>query len=134
MAGKESGSGLDGCRVLIIEDESLVSMFIEDTLADIGCTVVGVAAELEEALSKISALSFDVAVVDLNLNGTRTYPAAEALAHRRVPFVFSTGYGATGIPDAFRNVPIIQKPFQERDLQGALTKALSLHSPRSPPS
>lgn len=127
-------NSLAGLRVLIIEDESMIAMMIEDTLAVLGCTVVGVASRLKEAMSKISSLSFDVVILDVNLNGSQTYPVAEALAGRAIPFVLATGYGAGGVPEAFRGVPILAKPFQQRDLQRSLAAALagSPHSGASP--
>ena len=125
-AGEERG--LAGLRVLVVEDESLICMLIEDMLADIGCTVAAIASELDDATSKISKLSFDAAILDVNLNGSQTYPAAEALTQKHIPFVFSTGYGAAGIPEMFRGVPTIEKPFQESDLRKALTAALARQS------
>lgn len=121
MTGPQSVRDL---RVLIIEDESLISMLIEDTLADIGCTVAGIASELDEAMSMVSSMSFDVAILDVNLNGARVYPVAEILSERQIPFVFSTGYGAKGVPEAFRRIPIVAKPFRDQDLKKALSEAV----------
>ena len=112
-------------RILVVEDESLVAMLIEDILVDIGCIVADIASRLEEAVSKASSLVLDAAILDVNLDGFQTYPVAEVLERRRIPFVFSTGYGATGIPEAFQDVPIVGKPFQQEDLKRALTLALA---------
>lgn len=117
---------LAGLRVLIVEDESLVTMLIEDTLADIGCVVADVASKLEEAIEKASSLDFDIAILDVNLNGDQTYPIAEELARRGIPLVFATGYGAAGLPEQFRAAPILAKPFQQSDLERALTEALAV--------
>jgi len=125
MSDSELARGdLSDCRVLVIEDESLVAMLIQDTLADIGCEVVGVASRFDDAFAKAESLSFDVAILDVNLNGRQTFPIAEALAERRRAFVFSTGYGAASVPASFQNMPILQKPFQQRDLEQALRAAL----------
>jgi CheY-like chemotaxis protein len=116
---------LRGVRVLIVEDESLVTMLIEDIL---GCQIVGIASDVEDALMKSSEHEFDVAVLDVNLNGSRSFRVAERLSELQVPFVFSTGYGSSGLPAAFRDCPIIVKPFQDQDLREALVAA-----PRSKP-
>jgi CheY-like chemotaxis protein len=116
---------LKGLRIFIVEDEFLVLMLIEDTLADIGCVVAGTAARLEEAIANAASLDFDLALVDVNLNGVRAYPLAEMLVNRGIPVLFVTGYGEFGVPDNFRRIPVLSKPFQQRDLERALAKALA---------
>src|SRR5450755_3793242 len=81
-----------GRRVLVVEDEMIVAWLLQDMLADLGCVVVGPAASINEALVMIDAEAFDVAVLDVNLNGKMSYPIADVLASRGVPFLFSTGY------------------------------------------
>jgi CheY-like chemotaxis protein len=117
---------LSGRRVLIIEDESMVTMLIEDTLADIGCEVAGTASRLDEARKKASSLCFDVVILDVNLNGRHTYAVAEILIRRGIPFLFATGYDNLDLPEPFRDVPILAKPFRERDLEEALLAALKV--------
>lgn len=114
-----------GLRVLIIEDESMVAMLIEDMLADLGCTIAGVASRLDEAMGKVSSLAFDAAILDVNLNGSLTHPVAEALVERGTPFILATGYGASGVPETLRRVPVLTKPFYQRDLEQALAAALA---------
>jgi CheY-like chemotaxis protein len=111
-------------RILIVEDEALVAMLIEDTLLDLGCTVVSVVSTLDEALARVSSLEFDAAILDVNLNGCKSYPVAFALAAKSVPFLFSTGYGLVAIPDALRDVPVLAKPFEPADLERTLATAL----------
>jgi len=118
-------SELAGLRVLVIEDESFVLMLLEDTLAEIGCEVAGTASRVGEALDKVGSLSFDVAILDVNLNGSQTLEVAARLAQAGVPFVFATGYGATGLLSHFDGVQILQKPFQQSDLEHALRAALA---------
>jgi CheY-like chemotaxis protein len=116
---------LTGRRVLVIEDESMVTMLIHDTLADIGCEVVGSASRFDDALAKAKSLPFDIAILDVNLNGRQTFPIAEALSERGVPFVWATGYGAGGLPESHQKVPVLPKPFQLSDLEQALKAALA---------
>jgi len=118
--------GLAGRRVLVVEDESMVTMLLQDFLEDMGCEVAGVASRLKEALEKIDALAFDVAILDVNLNGQQTLPVAQALLARGRAIVFATGYAATSVPPELRAVPILQKPFQQQDLERALRAALKI--------
>jgi CheY-like chemotaxis protein len=113
-----------GRKILVVEDEMMVAMLIEDMLGDLGCETVGPVGRLEEALSMAEQCSVDAAVLDVNLNGRETYPVAEALQRRGIPFIFATGYGAAGLSQRFRDAPTLQKPFQERELARLLAEAL----------
>jgi CheY-like chemotaxis protein len=123
---EQSPAGVAGLRVLIVEDEALVSMLLEDMLADHGCEVAGVASRLSQALemARDPALAFDAAILDVNLSGEPIFPVAEALAARGKPFVFATGYGAGGLPEGWRNRPTLQKPFNHADVGKALAEAV----------
>lgn len=107
---------LSGLRVLVVEDEVTISLLLEDMLLDLGCEVVGPAARLQVAKGLVEKEQLDLAILDVNVAGEPIYPVVEALAQRGVPFVFSTGYGAAGIDDAYRNRPVLQKPFVQADL------------------
>ena len=109
-------------RVLIVEDEVLISILIEDALADLGIEVAGDAGTLEEALTHAEAGNFDCAILDLHIKGKDVFPVAEALAARGVPFVFATGYGQSGLPEQYRARPVLQKPFKAPELERALAK------------
>jgi CheY-like chemotaxis protein len=116
---------LAGRRVLVIEDESMVMMLLQDMLEDIGCVVVDAASRFQEAIEKARSLTFDVAILDVNLNGERTFPIAEVLAERGVRFVFATGYGVANLPPDFSERPVLQKPFQQQELERVLRAALA---------
>jgi CheY-like chemotaxis protein len=116
---------LSGRRVLVVEDESLVTMLIQDTLAEMACELIGVASRYTDAIEMAKSLSFDVAIVDVNLNGQTSFAIADSLAERGVPFVFATGYDKETLPAQFRAVPIVQKPFQKRHLERALRAVLT---------
>ena len=113
----------------MVEDESLVIMLVEDALTDMGCTIAGVASRFDDAVVKARTLAFDIAILDVNLNGLRTFPIAEILRARGIAFVFATGYGAGSVPEPLSGVPILQKPFATRDLREAVHTALGLPSP-----
>ena len=111
---------LKGLRVLVVEDEMMVSMLIEDMLSDMGCTVVGPASRLDEAMELAQAGGIDCAVLDVNLGGQPIFPVADLLRERGCPFAFATGYGDAGLRDADRGTPVLQKPFREGDLARVL--------------
>ena len=117
---------LKGLKVLVVEDESMVSMLMEDMLQDLGCTVVGTVARFDEALRlATNDPAFDVALLDVNLNGRQTFPIAEQLAARGVRFIFATGYGEGILPPSLQGGPILQKPFELEALQKALRRAMA---------
>ena len=106
-----------------MEDESLVSLLIEEFLDELGYHVVGTAAELGQALAMSRSLDLDFVVLDLNLDGELSYPIAKVLKERGVPFLFATGYGQAALPQDLRGVPVLPKPFRREDLETALTQA-----------
>jgi CheY-like chemotaxis protein len=118
-----SGGDLSGLRVLVVEDEAAISLLLEDMLLDFGCQVIGPAARLAAALETLAREKVDLAILDVNVAGEPIYPVAEALAQRAIPFVFSTGYGSAGIRDAYRDRPVLQKPFAQNDLKQKLLLA-----------
>ena len=109
-------------RVLIVEDESLLLMLLEDLLPDMGYEVAGSAATVDEALASLEHLQVDLALVDVNLGGTESFPVADALAARGIPFLFTTGYGALGLPERYAQASVLQKPFRRQDLDAALLR------------
>jgi CheY-like chemotaxis protein len=130
MDGRTMSSGLSGRRVLVVEDEVMVSWVLEDMLAELGCEVVGPAARVSQALAMVEAETVDLAVLDVNLNGQKSFPVADALVARGVPFVFSTGYNKDSIPDTYKVFPIMQKPYDQANLSLALASLLSIEKTR----
>jgi CheY-like chemotaxis protein len=122
----EADEPLSGAKVLVLEDETLVSMMVEDMLLDLGCEVVGPFAKLDQALAFVASADgqIDAALLDVNLGGVRSFPMAEALADKGVPFVFTTGYDESGLPDIWRGRPTLRKPFMMGEMADALRKAL----------
>lgn len=116
---------LKGRVVLLVEDESLVSMLAEDVLQEAGCDV-RLAMRLADALRIATEAELDVAVLDVNLGGGDTsYPVAEVLAERGVPFLFATGYDWAGIDQRFQNCRWLQKPYAPRALLQEIAAAAS---------
>ena len=104
-------------RVLLVEDEALVAMMIQETLAEFGFQVIGPVASASEALAAAREAQFDAAVLDINLGDGMVYTVAEILSKRGVPFVFVTGYDADSVDSRFAGVPILQKPIERNMLQ-----------------
>ena len=118
---------LSGRRVLLVEDEALVAMLLETILEDMGCIPVGPAGTVEDGLAMVAdPAPLDAALLDVNVVGHQVFPVAEALKARGVPFVFSTGYGEGGLPEAWRGQATIQKPFTEAAVREALMKAMGV--------
>ena len=109
----------------------LVLMAIEDMLADLGCTSISVAGNIEKALDLIASKSFDLATLDVNLDGQRSYPVAQALSDLGVPFAFSTGYGEHGVGEGFGGRPVLDKPYNDSQLIKVLTALLAEGDPPS---
>jgi two-component SAPR family response regulator len=113
---------LNGIRVLVVEDDFLVSLLFEDLLTSVGCIVLGPVPRLPEALAAAAVEKCDAAVLDINLAGEWVYPVAALLAKRNVPFIFVTGYGYDAIPREYSGQPRLVKPFTAAQLNSALAK------------
>ena len=113
---------LQGLKVLVVEDEMMVSMLIEDMLGDLGCTVVGPASRIEEAFELAKSAEIDCAVLDVNLGGQPIFPLADVLREKGAPFAFATGYGDAGLREVDKGTPVLQKPFRESDLARILSE------------
>src|SRR5947208_5895582 len=88
----------------------MIAMRVEDVLGELGSTMAAAAGRIEDALEAAKTAEFDVAVLDVNLQGQNTAAVAEALAARSLPFVFATGYGAHGMPRSEEHTSELQSP------------------------
>lgn len=112
-------------RILVVEDEAVVAMFIEDVLASLGFTVIGPAANVDEALALLDKEEVDGGLLDVNLGGdNRSYPIADRLAREHKPYMFVTGYGIAGIDRRYAQAPVLQKPFVTAELDKRLRQLL----------
>lgn len=117
--------GVEGARVLLVEDEPLIAMHVEDVLLGLGCRIAGIASSNEQARAIVEAAAVDVAVLDINLGHNETsYPTADLLAARAVPFILLSGYSRSGQRAADQHRPWLQKPVDESELSRALLFAL----------
>jgi CheY-like chemotaxis protein len=112
---------LDGLRILLLEDELLIAMDVEQLCYDNGAAVVALARTLDEIDVDASLGSFDVAIVDLMLEGVSTLDFARRLQGAAIPFVFASGYSEDdGLKASFPQVPLVTKPYSGQDLVDAI--------------
>ena len=104
---------LQGCRILIVEDEYLLADDLSHALESAGAKVLGPLGSVEDATAFIAGEpSIDAAVLDVNLRGDMVFPVADALRARGVPFAFATGYDQWALPQRFADAPRVEKPFK----------------------
>jgi len=121
-----NGEPLAGRRVLIVEDDPFIAMAVEETLVDFGLTIAGVARNLREAVHLAKVADFDIALLDVNIGHETIDGVAEAVDARGKPFVFTTGHGRAGLPEAYRERAIVEKPFYVDEILNALRAELGL--------
>jgi CheY-like chemotaxis protein len=110
--------------VLLVEDEALVAIMMSDLLDSLGFRVVGPLASVAQAIGPAQEAMVDAALLDVSLGNERIYPVAEVLKARGIPFAFLTGYGREGIDGRFTDVPVIQKPVDEKALTAFLDSTI----------
>jgi DNA-binding response OmpR family regulator len=115
-------------RLLLVEDDPLLAMMIGDWLTEAGVDVVGPAGRVAEALALIESKGegLDGALLDVSLGRGDSFPVADALAARGLPFAFCTGRGASELPARFAGAPLLEKPFLTRELQQVVAALLSM--------
>lgn len=111
-------------RILVVDDEPLVSMLVEDWLAELGCEVVGPARSLEDGLGLAETAGLDGAILDVRLGDQNCYPVANVLRERGVPFAFATGDSGQGMISEFDNALLLLKPFDFEGVKAVVGKLL----------
>jgi CheY-like chemotaxis protein len=112
--------------VLLVEDEALIRMMIAGMVEELGHSVAGEAANIPDALRLARTVDFEIAILDINLGGSKIDPVAAVICSRGLPIIFASGYGAAGVPEAFRDCLVLQKPFLIERLGAAIEAALEL--------
>ena len=92
-------------------------MALKDMLTELGFEVVGACSKVTEALAVVTNQDVSAAVLDVNLGDELSYPVADGLVAKGVPFVFITGYGVEAIESRFAHCRVLQKPIQRQMLQ-----------------
>jgi CRP-like cAMP-binding protein len=119
-------------RILVVEDNYLTAKAVCDIVRDCGFSVAGAVARLESGLDFLAERDIDGAIVDINLDGTQSFPLCAELNRRKVPFCFLTGYAPSIIPPAFRSAPLLSKPFDPGQMKLALTGLAPHRAPAAP--
>ena len=114
----------DPRSILVVEDEPLIAMMLEDFLESLGYSVHGTADNVGDALQQVEKGGFDLAILDVNLNGQTAWPVAHKLREHNIPFVIATGGHVEPPPPEFANVPVIEKPYTVDRVTPALDAAL----------
>jgi DNA-binding response OmpR family regulator len=112
-------------RILLVDDEPLISMLVEGWLAELGCDVVGPARSVEEGLDLADDGQLDGAILDVNLAGENSYSVANALQEKGVPFAFATGDGSLDADSGFDDPILLAKPFNFDGVRAVLDKLLA---------
>jgi len=128
-APQSTSDPLLGRRILIVEDDPFIALALEETLVEFGLVVVGAARSVREALMLARDCSFDLALLDVNIGHETIDPVADAIAARGLPFVFTTGYGRAGLPEAHLERAIVEKPFYVEEILRALRDELVIAPP-----
>jgi len=119
--------------VFLVEDEVMIRMMVADMLEELGYHVAAEAGEIGEAIRLVQCTDFDLAILDVNVNGKVISPVADLIKARNRPFIFATGYGSSGLPEEYRDRPALQKPFQLETLSKMIDTALKVSRFKSPP-
>ena len=109
-------------RVLIVDDEPLIVRLLEQFLNELGITNVIKCPTLTALLAEVERGGFDLAILDVNLCGRSSYPAAERLLAAGVPFFFVSGFIPDDMPETLRHIPMLSKPYLTDDIAGAIAR------------
>jgi DNA-binding response OmpR family regulator len=120
----ESDPPFPGLKVLVVEDETAVSLALDEMLKTLGCAAIWHASGVTDALTILRARRPDAALLDVYLAGELAYPIARWLDSEKVPFILTTGYGRRQILGHWAERPIIQKPYTVAKLRSKLELAL----------
>lgn len=115
---------MSGPRVFILEDEMLIAMLVQEWLTELGCESVGPASKVREALEVVKTEELDAAILDVTLGGDTSYPVADLLQEKKVPFAFATGRDDGTIPAHLKGAPILRKPYDFHAMEAVLGRLL----------
>ncbi len=120
---------LAGDSIMLVEDEAIVALALNDSLTDMGFSVVGPFSRISDACRALQDNHVDGAILDVNLAGETVYSLAEILTARKIPFVFATGYGAESIESRFEHIPVLQKPIEKDMLTRVFVRSDTAQTP-----
>ena len=109
-------------RILVLDDEPLISMMMQDWLADLSCETIGPVHSVRDALDLIGSTALDGAILDVSLGAEDCYPVADRLRELGIPIAFATGYGPGGVASRFKGALILPKPFTFEGVKDVVAK------------
>ena len=119
-----------GASVFLVEDEVMIRMMVADMLEELGHSIAGEAGEIGHAIKLAQSTEFELAILDVNVNGHMITPVAELIKARNLPFIFATGYAA-GVPAEYRDQPTLQKPFLIEKLEEMIHRTLDVSAAKN---
>ncbi len=122
-------TALEDLSCLVVEDEALIALNLCDIIEDLGGRVAARVGRLEEGLELARTHAIDLAFLDINLGGPRSFPIADILRQRGIPFVFTTGYGAEAVALGY-DAPLVFKPYDEMTIAAGAERALENAAPQ----
>jgi CheY-like chemotaxis protein len=123
-ASKSPGVQMRHARVFLVEDEGLIRLMLAEMIEELGHQIVAEAGSIESALPLAETAAFDIAILDVNIDGYYIDKVAQTIVRRGLPFIFVTGYAKAGLPPAFIDRPHLQKPCLPEMLRREITSAL----------
>jgi CheY-like chemotaxis protein len=118
----------DTLRFMIVDDEMIIALNLEAMLEDLGHTVVETVNRVDLGIEVARTSDIDIAILDINVRGVLSFPIAQILRNRCLPFIFSSGYGELGLIDGFREELVLTKPYDSE----ALRRILQLRQSSAP--
>lgn len=125
VRGENTMSELAGCRVLVLDDEILIALMVSDHVEELGCELVGPVSTVADALELVTGGTIQVALIDVKVGAEASFPVADTLIQRGIPFAFMTAYPESDIGRLYPGVTVITKPFHIGYLRGVLIDLVS---------
>jgi hypothetical protein len=118
-------------QVLVVEDETLIAIYVQGLLRDLGVVCIGPIGTLSEAIRQAETALADAAIINLIIEGQPAFAVAEILARRGIPFGFASGAHRSVMPPEWLSRPHVNKPYSVSDIQGLLAKLLDSEGNRT---
>ncbi len=114
---------LDGCKVLLLEDNMIIALEAEDLLRTLGAAGIFTVSTVPRAERILKAERLDFALLDINLGRSTSLGFAELLREAGIPFIFASGYGESEpLAEACGGALLVTKPYTRGTLATAIVK------------
>jgi DNA-binding NtrC family response regulator len=117
--------------VMIVEDEALVAVMMESVIRELGVQTIETFACCADARARAGRGNIDCAVLDVRVRDGVTTELAEELVQQGIPVVFTTGMGLETLPERFRELPAVSKPFSDETLKLSIIDAVAARRARN---